>query len=1033
MTSLGIDNTGDLVFPYGKEDTDFYDDTNSKEVFRVSNSRFFCKIRDLFTKELETMYTNRESVQAWNAESLIKQWDDAQGQFPEEIWRLDYERKYKRPYLGIPVDNSIPMGVDKGYLIGKFFGRKKYQRRMYERNQEIYFATKYFANKAKNDRIYFRGNTAPAGSTIKQNYSLTITPYSDMYVCVQYTSTGSPIHKRMKAGEPCTFTSDATSMDFMYIYAASYIQEIGDLSLCYIDDNSFTNGIRLRKLTIGNAEEGYDNPYMKILAADNNPLLEYIDLRNISGLNSDLVLSSCSNLKELYAEGTNASGAIFANGGLLEVAHLPAVKSLLMKNLNYIRDLQIAGYYNLETLTVENCLNVDSSTMVDAADKLQTLRLIGINWVLNDNGILERAYLMWGLDSSNNPSDHSVLAGVVSLPTIMQYDRIKYKEIWTDLTINATEIKQIPVYFKNYDGQIIDTQYVQEGQKPVDSITAGRIDTPVKPSDAQYNYSYTGWDPSTFSNVAVGGTYIYTAQFEPEIRKYTVKYVQPPEFNISTPLQEIVDIEYGQYAAYTEPTPVYTVPEDQGAFTFYLFTGWDKTGYVDGDKVITAQYDKCTYTDGYFESLELNEMRPVELYMLTRLIAKGQITLKQNSDGSNYIGVNSTNIETLDEFNFNMGYDVDVSSVESELLISETKTFSGTISDYYDTGISLFDEDRSFVLAVDYEFLSGNNNGATLMQCFNQGTSDGFKLHYNQSQPSITWCNSSAVQCASGYNREMIVIRHKAGEKGAYVYTSNLSGDEVGFIDFSESGIRIPSTTSDATLIFGCNKIISETIEYGNAAKGKVHWAKVWYDDLGEYMCKELASYIHEEVKTNLCGFRRYYLAGSTVTRPPFSFLASRTLYSKRSMNGTGTGNNTGGWAAMELNSWLNTRFYNGLPLGMKQLIKKVTVYSTAGNLSTELSSSDGYIYIPAVADVNSSANSTLMSEIEQTNATTITYMGNKADRVRIDHTDTAVDYWTRSPNLTNKSYFQFVEADGDVGTVKGMYENLGVVIMFSI
>jgi hypothetical protein len=75
-----------------------------------------------------------------------------------------------------------------------------------------------------------------------------------MYLCIQYTSTGTPQHsvdengkpKRIKAGEEYVFRNDAaTEMDFIYIYAADRIQEIGDLSRCYIGSNSFAYATRL--------------------------------------------------------------------------------------------------------------------------------------------------------------------------------------------------------------------------------------------------------------------------------------------------------------------------------------------------------------------------------------------------------------------------------------------------------------------------------------------------------------------------------------------------------------------------------------------------------------------------------------------------------------------------------------------------------------------------------------------------------------------------------------------------------------------
>jgi hypothetical protein len=88
-TSLGIDNTGSMVYRYGYEDypEDLY---NGKEVFRESDSTFFCRVRDCFAGELSSLYNSLDSSKnAWSADGLIEQFDKWQSQFPEELWRMD--------------------------------------------------------------------------------------------------------------------------------------------------------------------------------------------------------------------------------------------------------------------------------------------------------------------------------------------------------------------------------------------------------------------------------------------------------------------------------------------------------------------------------------------------------------------------------------------------------------------------------------------------------------------------------------------------------------------------------------------------------------------------------------------------------------------------------------------------------------------------------------------------------------------------------------------------------------------------------
>ena len=1024
MTALGIDNYGRMTYRYGYEEIDFVDGT-SDWVWNAPMHVFFLRLRELFDDELCALYNKLEGERAWSSDSLIKQFNDWQMQFPEELWRLDIERKYIRTYT----DSFINGAAKPEFLKERANGRKKSQRSQFERNQEKYMSSKFGGTVASGDDLVLRCSVPNENLVIPANFDITLVPYSYVYLSVKY-NTSPPERIRAVPGQSYTFRYTADLADIIEIYSVSCLKSIGDLSACYLINADFSNAKKIRELTLGNATEGYNNTNSITIGFGSNELLNKLDIQNMSGLSSELNVSGLRNLEELYAKGSSISGVVFADGGNLSIAEIPAVGSMSMKNLYLLDDegFEITSYNNLTKLVAEYS-ELDLINLLNQASNLYQVRLIGVNWNLEDDSLLERLYNLAGVNNTGGNADYSVLSGHVYIPVIKQYDLLKYQERWSDLEIEAGTIRaQVPVYFKNYDGEILDTQYVLEGERPEDPVTSGRIGTPVRPSNAQYNYNYTGWDKS-FTNVATGGTYIYTAQYEPVIRKYTVKYVQPAEFNISAPLQEFSNIEYGSYVSYTRPTPTYTVPEDAGAMTFYLFKGWDKTGYVDGDKVITAQYDKFTYTDGYFDALELNDMKPVEIYALTKLIERGQLSLSQNSDGSNYTGVEGTNIEPLDTFSFSMGHDVDIKGVESEVLISEPRTFSGTLNDYYDTGISLFDVDRSFVLAVDYEFASGNNNNATLMQCYNQGTSDGFRLRYSSNgYPTISWYDSS-TKCASGTDREMLVIRHKAGEYGAHVYISNLSDVAAGYIDYSSTGIRIPS--NNATLVFGCNKISNTMRE--SYAKGTIHWAKIWYDDLGDVTCKELASYIHETVETNLCGFNRYYISGSNnEKRPVFSFLGSKSLYSKKALDTDGS--NVGGWATTDLNNWLNTRFYNGLPLWMKQLIKKVVVMSTPGGTNTSpLAKYDGYIYIPALADIVGGQDEAYENEIAP--GKLISYINSPGDRIRLDHDGNAVEYWTRSPSLKHSTYFYYINTSGGTNAIGQVTSSVtrGVVVMFSI
>lgn len=1018
-TALGIDNTGDYVFSYGKEDTDYYvdGDPTSDYVFRVADSVFFCRLRDLFPSEMQATFNDREEKNAWNSTSLIDQWDNSQAKFPEELWRLDYERKYYRTYLGLSIDNSINIGegrgVDKSFLIGKFFGRKKYARRAFENNQEIYFATKYFGNKALSDVFWIRGNV-PIGSDIKPNYSLTLVPYSDMYVCVKYSSTGTPIHKKVKAGQTCVFENDAERMDFIYVYAASFIQEVGDLSRCYIGDNNFSSATRLQKLVIGSTDTGYQNTFMTEVLVANNQLLEYLDLRNISGINTVINVSGCSNLKELYAEGTNATGVIFANGGLLQTTHLPnTIKSLSMKNLNYITDdkFEIAnGYDNLETLIVENTPNINTYNIVVNAPKLNTLRLIGLDWNatygIEDASIFDRLLTVGGLDSSGYETDVSVLAGNAHVAVIEEQQEYNYQTAWSDLDITYnTMVLQHPVTFVNHDGTVLEVQYVNEGEYAVDPVTRieNPIATPTKESTVSTNYTYVGWDNPLTSQVFAALT--VTAVYSESIREYTIRYVSKG-LTGNVVKQETVG-KYGENIPYDfEKYGIPTYTYEENAYNYYLFNRWDKSGFIDGDKTVTAVFDSFKYTGASsFIGKNIGDLRPVEIYALTKLTESGKSPID--------FGMS---IEVADPLSFTMGYDVDFDDIESNEVISEKTAFNGT--NYLDTGIKLFDVDKDFVLALDYTMSEDNESVGTFMQCFQTSGSNGFKLGYSGTSPEFVWGSAPAIKPSSVGNREMLVIRHKKGDNNLYVYVSNLDST-----DFSKYTIvRNATTQSDsATLVFGAAKMDSGRI--ANYCMGDIHWCKIWYQDLGEKACEQLVGWTHEEITLGVSGFYRYPLYDNRSKETMVSLVASHLLDREMKYNDTNT--NAGGWANCSLNRILNTRFYNAIPVQYRLLLKKMCVLSTIGQTSSEISESGCYINIPSVYDVDS--NETSYKNELYGGASTIASMATQQSRRREfrygfenDNVDAYESYWLRSPNTAYTNYVWSVNENYQTDTNKG-------------
>lgn len=1000
-TALGIDNYGRMSYRYGYEEIDYVDGT-SDWVWNCPQHVFFLRLRKLFDAELCELYTELESLGAWSATGLINQFNEWQSQFPEELWRLDIERKYVRTYT-----KSFINGAAKPeFLKERANGRKKTQRAQFERNQEKYMSSKFGGTVASWDDIVLRCSVPNTELAVPANFDITLTPYSHIYLNVKY-NTAPPVKIRAVPNTEYTVKYTADLADIIEIYSASCLKSIGDLSAAYLINGDFSNATKIKELVLGSDVEGYNNTNSMTLSLGSNELLNKIDIQNMSGLTSSLDLSALKNLEELYAFGSNVSGVIFADGGNIDTAEIPEVGSLQMKNLSYLTEdgFKVSSYNNLSKLIVENS-ELDLIDIIDNSPNLYQVRLVGIDWSLEDAGLLERLFGLAGVTNTGANTDQSVLAGKVYVPVIKQQQLAEYNEAWSDLEITySTLIEQFPVTFVNHDGTVLDVQYVDKGDYVVDPITRmdNPIDTPVKESTVSTDFTFAGWDNSLAT--AIFSALTVTATYSESVRSYTIKYVSMngDVLQTSTGL-------YGENIPYVGDTPTYT--SEEIGYRYYLFNRWDKSGFIDGEKTVTALFDSFEYTTGAFEGKELSDLSPVEIYALAKL------TESVNTDLED-VGMSVT---TGDKYSFSMGYDIDYDDIESEIIIPEKRMFTGVADDYYDTGIKLFDEDKDFVLAIDYKMSSEAQSGGTLMQCLQHSGSNGFKLSRNNNT-EFTW-GSSVVSPSSVDEREMLVIRHKKGDNNLYVYASNLDSDSFELHVIEKASVTQSDT---ATLVFGASK--QDSGRFVNYGIGNIYWCKVWYKDLGEDICEKLASWTHEQINLEVSGFYRYALYDDYTKESMMSLLATNLLDKSKPWNDTNT--SVGGWASSALNRFLNTRFYNAIPSQIKSLIKKVSVSSTAGNKSSEIISSGCYVTIPSVYDLDNKLGSPYTNEVYDAYGT-INFMVSDESRKRACVDGDYIDYWTRSPNAGYASYIYQITPEGKTNGFTTPSSKAGILIEVS-
>ena len=336
----------------------------------------------------------------FDAQDLIDQFDTFQNCFPEEVWRLDIQRKYIRTFTGESIDNSITVGKQNPrFLTSMMQGRKKYQRRQWIRNQSVYFNSKYRLNDITIDSNSTEFNViTPTNSSslaVRPSYLLELTPYQDMYLNVAVGNGNYQPQIRAKAGTKYTmdlakYSSGTFAETRIYIKGSNYLSGIGNLAPMYpykID----LRVQRIKTIDIGTDEARYVNTNLDELELPTNlPLLETLNIKNCHSLGKLINLSKANNLRTVEASGTIISGISLPEYSSIETLHLPnTVSTLSLYGARYLKDFKIFNNAGVEDYTALTQLNVyDSDYSADY--KVNVSDPLPVNWMSIASNIVQR-------------------------------------------------------------------------------------------------------------------------------------------------------------------------------------------------------------------------------------------------------------------------------------------------------------------------------------------------------------------------------------------------------------------------------------------------------------------------------------------------------------------------------------------------------------------------------------------------------------------------------------------------------------------
>ena len=573
-TAIGINNEGALVFSYNLEDIDHTE--SGADIYNGQQSVLWINVRAAFFEDIKAMYQKLRSNGTLSFPVTEQRFEEHQAKWPEAVFNEDAYFKYLHPLVEQNTASYLTM----------LQGSKAEQRKWWLYNRFRYLDSKYNAGDALTDVVTLRGYAKD---------DITVTPYADIYATVKYGS--YLVQQRANRNVAYTLACPLSNVNDteIYIYSASQLQSIGDLSGLMVGYADFSMATRLQSLKVGDAADSYSNGNLTELYLGNNTLLRMLDVRNCPNLKQAVDVSGCTNIEHLYFERTAVTGVQLPNGGILKTLHLPeTVTNLTIRNQTGITDFVIGEYDNISTLRLENVSEVfDLWEILHSIPVGARVRVTGLERSFEDAADILTFYdlldTMRGLDENGNNTEKAQVSGTFTIDTLTGNDLAEMQERYPNIKIQYNHFTAQVNFYDDSGSTLLKTVTVYDG-----GDTTYGSSNPTKSSTAQYSYSFTGWsltaggsaNANALKAVLVDRN-VYAA-YSKTVRKYTVRF-----YNGSTLLQTVSNVPYGSGAYYSGDTPEKTgvdFPED------YVFTGWSPSNNgITGNTYCYAQYKYIGY------------------------------------------------------------------------------------------------------------------------------------------------------------------------------------------------------------------------------------------------------------------------------------------------------------------------------------------------------------------------------------------------------------------------------------------------------
>ena len=580
-SSIGTDNKGNLTFEYWMEDIDYT--AAGDPVFNGQNNVFWTNLRECFGEEIKAEYRRLRTEIGSDGKVLLSydrvndRFTAHQSQWSEAIYNEDAWRKAVEPLEKVNDPQYLPMQQ----------GKKEQHFKHWMYNRFRYLDSKFETGAAldEENRIMMRAHAQG---------NIFLTSYINMYGQVYFNAAVD--EHRMQRDQPYEFKWAAEGAEdaVIGVNSAPMITSLGDLSPLMLEYCNIQYANHLTELKVGDGAEGYVNDNLNSITLGNNTLLRKLDVRNCTALTQTVDASGCTNIEEVYFDGTNVAGVTLPNGGILKKLHLPAsITDLTLRNQTKLEEFQLAGAANITTLRLENVPSiVDGWTILHQIPDNSRVRMIGFDWTQDSAEDVLSLYdyldTMRGLDENGNNVDKAQMSGTIRIDSLTGSQLAEMQSRYPSIKVVYQHITSYLYFYDDTGTTLLYTASVADGG---DGVYGGS--TPTKASDAQYTYTFSGWSKtpggsadSTALKAVTADRKVYAA-YSKTLRTYTVYWK-----NSSTTLETDTNVPYGTVPTYNGSTPVYSGTDAED----YEFSGWSPAvGPITGNTTYTAQFRYTGY------------------------------------------------------------------------------------------------------------------------------------------------------------------------------------------------------------------------------------------------------------------------------------------------------------------------------------------------------------------------------------------------------------------------------------------------------